>query len=236
MSNLRCFDTYNAIKFTSSDYTTNVKRRTLFKNAQTLAIGNASFQKGISANSIPPGYPIKKTGGRYFDPVYVSPNTASQQNGCLISARSYESLYDVLKGKHSTLNTFDLDNLLTVNGSAWVGTFSAINYDQKNINCAITNLPNGSCNVMNYEARQDYPPTGGLATFPGMIVDPSYEVFYPLCPSKGNNYNKNITFIFNIIAETQPEILKYLSVKSFTAVDQFPFPLNFNNTTCDPTK
>jgi len=236
MSNLRCFDTYNAIKFTASDYTTNVKRRTLFKNAQTLAIGNSSFQKGSPINSVPPGYLTKKTGVKYIGPVYVSPNTPTEQNGCLISARNYESLYDVLKGKHATVNTFDIDNLLTVNGAAWVGTFSAINYPLKNINCAITNVPNGNCNVINYPTKQDYPPTGNLTNFPGMIVDPSYEVFYPPCESKGNNYNKNVTFIFNIIAETQPEILKYLSTFSFTAVDQFPFPLNFNTTTCDPTK
>ena len=91
---------------------------------------------------------------------------------------------------------------------------------------------------MNYPNEQDYEPdpTGTLTDFPGMIVDPSYEVFYPTCESKGNNYNKNVTFIFNTIAEQNPDIVKYLSTFSLSKFNQFPYPLNFNSTSCNPNQ
>jgi len=234
MANLRCFDTYNATSFTGSDYIRGVKRKTLFQNAQTIAIGNSSYQKNIETNSISPGYHIKTTGGRYIGPVYVNPNTDTTKNGCLISAQSYDILYDVIKGRHSSVNNLDLDQVFSVNGAAWLGTFSAINYIDKNINCAITNLPSGDCNIMNYPNRQDYAPTSNLTEFPGMIVDPDYKVFYPTCDSKGNNYSKNVKFIFSKIAQESPVYLQYISTFTYGNEDKFPFPLNFNTTTCDP--
>lgn len=234
MANLRCFDTYNATNFTGSDYIQGVKRKTLFQNAQTIAIGNSSYQKGIAANSVSPGYHTKTTGGRYLGPVQVIPNDGATTNGCLISAQNYDILYDVIKGRHSSINNFDINELSSVNGSAWLGTFSSINYIKNDIDCAISNVPSGVCNVMNYPARQDYEPgeDGHLSTFPGMIVDPSYEVFYPTCASKGNNYNKNVTFIFDKIAIENPQLIQYLSTFSYGNESQFPFPLNFNTTSC----
>ena len=75
MANLRCFDTVNANNFTGSDYIQGVRRKTLFQNAQTIAIGNSSYQKGIETNSVSPGYHTKTNGSRYIGPVYVTPNT-----------------------------------------------------------------------------------------------------------------------------------------------------------------
>jgi len=233
MANLRCFDTVNANNFTGSDYIQGVRRKTLFQNAQTIAIGNSSYQKGIETNSVSPGYHTKTNGSRYIGPVYVTPNTNTEQNGCLISAKNYETLYDVIKGRHSSVDNFDVNKIASVNGSAWLGTFSSINYINKNIDCAITNLPaNSNCNYIDYTSKQDYEPDGNLSRFPGMIVDPSYEVFYPACESKGNNYSKNVTYIFDRIAVEQPQLIKYLSTFSYANESQFPFPLNFNTTTC----
>jgi hypothetical protein len=172
-------------------------------------------------------------------PVHVNPNTTTTQNGCLIAANSYELLYDVINGSHASLNNFDINDVISITGEAWLGTFASINYPDKGINCVISNTPNGNCNTMNYPNEQDYEPdpTGTLTDFPGMIVDPSYEVFYPTCESvKGNNYNKNVTFIFDKIAEQNPELLKYLSTFSFSDFNQFPYPLNFNSTSCNPNQ
>ena len=239
MANLRCFDTYNASNFTASDYIRLTRRKTLFQNAQTIAIGNASYQTSNPINSVSPGYHLKKTGGRYLGPVHVNPNTTTTQNGCLIAANSYELLYDVINGSHASLNNFDINDVISITGEAWLGTFASINYPDKGINCVILNTPNGNCNTMNYPNEQDYEPdpTGTLTNFPGMIVDPSYQVFYPTCESvKGNNYNKNVTFIFDKIAEQNPELLKYLSTFSFSDFNQFPYPLNFNSTSCNPNQ
>ena len=68
MAEFRCFDAFTLNNFSSSEYIKKRKRTTLFTNAQTIAIGNSNYQKGIAENSIPPGYLKKQTGGIYFKP------------------------------------------------------------------------------------------------------------------------------------------------------------------------
>jgi len=67
MANLRCFDTYNASNFTASDYIRLTRRKTLFQNAQTIAIGNASYQTGNPINSVRHGYHLKKQEADIWD-------------------------------------------------------------------------------------------------------------------------------------------------------------------------
>jgi hypothetical protein len=53
MSKFRCFDTYNLNNFSSSDYTKRRRRNTIFTEAQTIAIGNSSYQNGITSKFKP---------------------------------------------------------------------------------------------------------------------------------------------------------------------------------------
>jgi hypothetical protein len=236
MANFRCFNTYNSENLNASDYISYKKRSTLFKNAQTIAIGNSSYQKNSSINNISPGYHLKKTGGRYFGPVYINPNDVNITNkkGCLISANSYDILYDILKGYRVDTVDFDLNSVVSGLGFMWVGTFSLINYIEKNINCAVTNVPNGDCNVINYPSKQDYTPTyiKDLINYPGIIVDPNYEVFYPNCDTNITNYRKNVTFLFNQNTIIPPQVAAQKSLIGGNNIIAFPFPLNFNNTKC----
>lgn len=237
MSRFRCFDTYNLKKISSSDYTTDVKRKTIFNEYQTIAIGNFSYQNGVSQNAIPPGYLQKDNGAYYYGPVYVTTN-APNNNNCLIGAKNYELLYDVLFGSHPSPNNTNLE--LSYNGESWQGNILKTEFRPiGSIGPAIINIPNGTQNTMNYAARQDFSPKyedspNPPDAFPGMVIDPSYNIFYPRCDTKeiANNYIKNVRFNFTVAELENKELVNYMRENNSKQYKQFPYQLNFKDTTC----
>jgi hypothetical protein len=224
----RCFNTYNTTKMTGSDYITAKKRRTLFKASRTIAIGNSN---------IPAGYLVKQNNAIYNGPIYINPNTStSTSNGCLIGAKSYELLYDVIKGKPVDISHFDnIINPASSNAS-WSG--SIMTTAQKS---AISNMPstysNSVMDTMYYLPSQNfliYPKSLNDETndvFPGMIVDPTNTLFSPVC-NNGNNYIQNVDLIINKNTLTDKQIALFLSNNTTLDSGVFPYPVNFNNTTC----
>ena len=251
MAEFRCFDTYVLNNYSSSDYTKKKKRKTLFENAQTIAIGNSNYQQGISVNAIPPGYLQKTSGGTYYAPVYVG---TKGSNRCLLGANSYDLLYDVLYGAKPYNDTYkqiatDITDSLPIPPQDWVGNMMQINFKSEanpdvTIGPAICDKPaNGTPNKMDYAARQDFLPKyddvdGNPPTdFPGMSIDPEYNIFYPQCPSKykTNNYYKNIKYNSSILfssKETLPQTINFLNNKLYQNVKTFPYPLDFNASKC----
>lgn len=250
MTEFRCFDTYVLNNYSSSDYTKKKKRKTLFENAQTIAIGNSNYQQGISVNAIPPGYLPKTSGGTYYAPVYVG---TKGTNRCLLGANSYDLLYDVLYGSKPYNDTYkqiaiDITDSLPIPPQDWVGNMMQINFKSDAnpdsiIGPAICDIPaNGSPNKMDYAARQDFLPKyddidNPPINFPGMMIDPSYNIFYPQCPSKykTNNYYKNIKYNSSILfssKETLPQTISFLNNKLYQNVKAFPYPLDFNASKC----
>jgi len=239
MSRFRCFDTYNLKNTTSSQRTTEVKRRTIFTEYQTIAIGNVPFQKGLTTNVIPPGYLRKDNGSYYYGPVYVNTDDIALNN-CLIGAKNYELLYDMLFGAQPSPD--DIKNsVVTYDGSAWQG--NVLKTDTKtigNIGPAITNIPNGEPDKMNYMARQDFlpkydDPMNPPTEFPGIVIDPCYNMFYPRCSTEytSNNYIKNVKFNFTAAQLENTELINYLRTSSARQYKKFPYQLNFQNTTCE---
>lgn len=252
MSEFRCFDTFTSDNFSSSDYIKKRKRKTLFTNAQTISIGNSNYQKGITENAIPPGYMQKEDGGgTFFNPVYVG--TTESSSRCLIGAHSYDVLYDVLYGAPLTKDKVDRikngdTKALVTPGDSWIGNIMEIDFKVSNgypngskIGPAITTHPNGVPNKMHYPARQDflpkydedpYPPDD----FPGMVIDPCYNIFYPQCPSKykTNNYAKNVRYNRLVLLNSlsKQETFKFISNKLYQNVEKFPYPLDFSATSC----
>lgn len=251
MAEFRCFDTYVLNNYSSSDYTKKKKRKTLFENAQTIAIGNSNYQQGISTNAIPPGYLPKTNGSIYYAPVYVG---TKGDNRCLLGANSYDLLYDVLYGAKPYNDTYkqiatDITDSLPIPPQDWVGNMMQINFESEanpdsKIGPAICDIPaNGTPNKMDYAARQDFlpkyddPDGNPPADFPGMLIDPKYNVFYPQCPSKykTNNYYKNIKYNSSILfssKETLPQTINFLNNKLYQNVRAFPYPLDFNASKC----
>lgn len=241
MSKFRCFDTYNLNNYSSSDYIKHKRRNAIFTEAQTLAIGNASFQNNISVNSIPPGYLTKNNGSQYYGPIYVS-TQSPDLNNCLVGTRSYELLYDILLG--ASPSPSDIINGITPNltNASWEGNVSKISFlPFTNIGPALSAMPDCCCNMIDYASRQDFfpqydDPDGNPSTrYPGIIIDPCYNVFYNSCTStdKPNNYIKNVTYNFNEQKIINPDLVKYLSKSTSRNFTKFPYSLNFQNTTCE---
>ena len=243
MSKFRCFDTYNLTSSTCSDNTKRLKRQTIFTETQTIAIGNSSYQTGKTYGNITPGYKKKNDGVTYYGPVYINPQDENKNNGCLIGAKNYELLYDVLFGaQHATILDNVDENTLALSGSTWEGNVMGLKFQTiGTIGPAISNTPDGSSNYMVYPPRQDFIPAqhdtcgNPPINFPGIVVDPSYNIFYPRCGGKSidNNYIKNISYNFNEFQITTPEFINYLSHTSSTALKQFPYVLNYASTTCN---
>lgn len=240
MSRFRCFDTYNLQNTSSSDYTTERKRKTIFTEYQTIAIGNVNFQKGLTENVIPPGYLRKDNGAYYYGPVYVTTDDIAVNN-CLIGAKNYELLYDVLYGAQPSPD--DIKNIqVSYSGQAWQGNLFKINFKSidDNIGPAITDVPNGEPDKMRYAARQDFLPEyddipNPPNEFPGIMIDPCYNIFYPRCNTTdlANNYIKNVKFNFSSAQLFNSEIVKYIRTSSARQYSAFPYQLNFQNTTCE---
>ena len=250
MSEFRCFNSFNQNNFDSSDYIKKKKRKTIFNNAQTIAIGNSNYQKGITENSIPPGYIQKEDGGgTYFNPVFI--NNTDEGNRCLIGAHSYDVLYDVLYGAkpyndriNSLYNDIGSSPQVFFSSQGSVGNLMQIDFKNAplgTVGPAITNVPNGDANKMNFPARQDFlpkydDPENPPSEFPGMVIDPCYNIFYPVCSTKyrPNNYLKNIRFNSDTFKNklSQKEAIKFIEDKLYLNVNKFPYPLDFSATRC----
>lgn len=249
MSEFRCFDAYNLNNFSSSDYIKKKKRGTLFTNAQTIAIGNANYQKGVSENAVPPGYIQKEEGGEtFFNPVYV--DTTEEGSRCLIGAHSYDVLYDVLYGAKPSAQKYqqiadDIATAIPISSQAWVGSIMQTDFKDAplgKVGPAISNIPNGYANKMDFPARQDFlpkydDPENPPSEFPGMIIDPCYNIFYPVCSTKyrPNNYLKNIRYNPQIIFSSafgEKQTVAFLQNKLYQNVAKFPYPLDFSATSC----
>jgi hypothetical protein len=249
MSEFRCFDSFTLNNFSSSDYIKKKKRGTLFTNAQTIAIGNTNYQKGIEENSVPPGYIQKEEGGgTFFNPIYVGVTETSSR--CLIGAHSYDVLYDVLYGAPPTNKKYeaiaqDMATAIPITSEGWTGNIMEIDFKDAplgKIGPAISTTENGYQNKMHYPARQDFLPKyddveNNTAEFPGMVLDPSYNIFYPQCSSKykRNNYSKNVRYNPNVLF-SNPLVLnqtvKILQNRLYQNVEKFPYPLDFSATSC----
>ena len=240
MSKFRCFDTYNLNNYSSSDYIKRRRRNTIFTEAQTIAIGNSSYQNGITSNSIPPGYLKKTDGSLYYGPVYVS-TKSPDLNNCLVSARNYELLYDVLFG--ATPSPSDINGTdVNLTSSSWEGNVSKITFTPlSNTGPALSAIPDFSYDMIEYASRQDFfpsydDPAGNPSTkYPGIVIDPCYNIFYDSCTatSNPNNYMKNVTYNFDEQKLVNPDLVRYLSKTTSKTYTHFPYPLNFQTTTCE---
>lgn len=248
MSEFRCFDGFNLNNLCSSDYIKKKKRGTLFTNAQTISIGNANYQKGILNDAVPPGYLQKEDGGEtFFNPVYVG--TTEEGSRCLIGAHSYDVLYDVLYGANPTAEKYEefsqgIVTAIPFTNQGWVGSIMEIDFEGSplgKIGPGIINVTDGSANKMNYPAKQDFLPKYDrselINEFPGMIIDPCYNIFYPQCASryKRNNYLKNVRYnpliILNDVLGLK-QTVTFIQNKLYQNVNKFPYPLDFSATSC----
>jgi hypothetical protein len=202
MGSLRCFDTFNLSDYSSSDYIKSKRRKTIFKESKTISTTG--------------GYKIKDTGAKFIGPVYIK---TLNNKGCLVGAQNYDLLYDVIFGKNLIKQRTTNDLSLSYDYSLWLGNFMDTKYLNKSPICAKID---GSYNMIVYPTPQDFDiEITGVKNYPGLIVDPSYNIFYPRTLCTKNNYIKNVTFNFNSNLVLQRNTNNY-------SINQFPTPVTLN--------
>lgn len=167
----RCFNTYNNSIQTASDYMASLRQNTIYTDVAT-NIENGS------------GNPVKKDGYQYNDNFGTIPLTISNKYGCLVNAKSYDLLLDVTKGMmiHNTDLGFN-SNVLN-NNEAWDGNFFSVEYANKGVNVVVdTSYNAGNTNEIIFPqpiSAHDADLSFNNA-YPGVIVDPCYNIFYNPC-------------------------------------------------------
>jgi len=160
----RCFGSSNKSNSNSSDYTISNKQKTIFT--------------GI-VNQIPANF--NKTNGQKYNK-----NFGLDSNCNLTFSKNYELLLDVTKGRriaNPLLPTSNGDFIGTSSHEAWSGNLYSINYNNNGIiNVVDTSYNAGNNNTIIFPMTEP-------KLFPGIIVDPSYQIFYDECSSRNNNGN-----------------------------------------------
>ena len=215
-----CFSTPNK-SLNNSEYIERKKSKVLYRGAVKLAENNGVYNKKSS---------LGKNKGTYVGDINISRDGKK----CLIGAKNYSTLLSVTNGKYlvnpNSETTYISDKQL------WNGLM--YNMDLRS-NPTILSYPDGSENTFTYpvneNANNTYPsniPPKNL----GLVVDPSYTLFYPNCiltATKRSNcylkheraYQKYITNIEDIEKDYEKYITGY---NGYIGGYQYPQRFSFN--------
>lgn len=217
-----CFSTPNK-SLNSNEYIERKKSKVLYRGAVKLAENNGVYNKKSS---------LGKNKGTYVGDINISRDGKK----CLIGAKNYSTLLSVTNGKYlvnpNSETTYISDKQL------WNGLM--YNMDLTS-NPTILSYPDGSENTFTYpvneNANNTYPsniPPKNL----GLVVDPSYTLFYPNCiltATKRSNcylkheraYQKYITNIEDIEKDYEKYITGYNGyIGGYQYPQKFSFRVN----------
>ena len=182
MAKNRCFNTSNNTLQNASDYSIALKQKTIYSSvAQNMSLGG-------TAN------PQKTNGFLYNNNFGVVPLTSSASAGCLINSQSYDLLLNVTKGQ----SLYNADNGLPTNNQTlalntnelWAGNLFSMNYSAKNVNVVVdTSYNGGNTNeiIFPQPISAHNADLSFNTSYPGVIVDPSYLLFYNPCLTSFND-------------------------------------------------
>ena len=212
-----CFSTPNKDS-NSSDYISRKKSKTIYKNAIDLANNNGVYHK----KSV-----LGQNKGTYIGNINIS----RDGNKCLVSTKDYATLQSVTNGKH--LVNPDAAEIYLQKKQLWNGLMYNMDLSSNN---TIISYPDGTVNTFTY------PPTiNANNTYPnlippsdqGLIVDPSYNLFYPdgvLTESRDNCYVNDETAYQKRITLIQTQEKKYVDyVNNYGGyIGGYQYPQRFN--------
>ena len=118
-------------------------------------------------------------------------------NQCLAFAKSYELLLDVTKGKYYTAPVKDSN---WVSNEAWSAGLYSVDYSRNQVNTVVdTSYNAGNRNRIIFPMTQtaDIADISWNGLYPGVIVDPSYNIFYNQCKDQNNWRKKLVDMSFN---------------------------------------
>jgi len=175
MSEGRCFSNPNESN-SSSDYTRSTKQKTIFKDVVNQVQNQTNF--------------IKSNGVNYNQ-------NFGLHNQCLAFAKSYDLLLDVTKGKYYTKPVEDPN---WVSNEAWSAGLYSVDYSVNGVNVVVdTSYNAGNGNHIIFPMTQpdvvaDFSWNG---LYPGVSVDPNYDIFYNECEDENYWREKLVDMSFN---------------------------------------
>ena len=104
---------------------------------------------------------------------------------CLVSAKNYDLLLDLTKGKRFANPVLDGAGASTTD--LWVGNVLELDYNTneiipvKSIDISGTTIQDGSDNSILFPSPCLNDCSWNSTGYPGFTIDPSYKMFYPLC-------------------------------------------------------
>uniref|UniRef100_A0A6C0HG42 Uncharacterized protein n=1 Tax=viral metagenome TaxID=1070528 RepID=A0A6C0HG42_9ZZZZ len=218
MANNRCFNTSNNTIKSASDYSTSIKQKTLYSNiAKNMNLqGNAN--------------PLKKDGIRYNNNFGVVPLTGNNTAGCLINSQSYDLLLNVAKGQslynaeNNNIDHFNLSGVLVNSNESWAGNLFSMNYATHGIHTVVdTSYNAGNTNSIIYPQTisASAADLSFNTAYPGVIVDPSYEIFYNTCLT---SYNDGKNPWLNLVDVSFNNTSYYKTALKNDPFDNFNYP------------
>ena len=112
-------------------------------------------------------------------------------NQCLAFAKSYELLLDVTKGKYYTAPTQDPN---WISNEAWSAGLYSVDYSANQVNTVVDtsyNAGNGNHIIFPMTQPAEIADISWNGLYPGVRVDPSYNIFYNRCKDQ-NYWRKNL--------------------------------------------
>jgi hypothetical protein len=173
MSEDRCFSNPNKYE-TSSDRTKQTKQKTIFKDI---------------VNQVQTNF-IKSNGVKYNE-------NFGLHNQCLAFAKSYDLLLDVTKGKYYTKPVEDSN---WTSNEAWSAGLYSVDYSANNVKTVVdTSYNAGNSNQIIFPMTQpaELADISWNGLYPGVRVDPSYNIFYNECDNENYWREKLVDMSFN---------------------------------------
>ena len=171
----RCFSSPNESE-TSSDYTKTTKQKTIYTDIVKQVQSQTNF--------------IKSNGVNYNE-------NFGLHNNCLAFAKSYDLLLDVTKGKYLCSPTEDPN---WVSNESWSAGLYSVDYSANGVNVVVDtsyNAGNGNHVIFPMTQPAFLADISWNGLYPGVIVDPSYNIFYNECNDQNNWRKKLVDMSFN---------------------------------------
>ena len=171
----RCFSNSNGSN-SSSDYTRSTKQKTIFTDVVNQVQNQTNF--------------IKNNGVNYNE-------NFGLHNNCLAFAKSYDLLLDVTKGKYYTTPVEDPN---WNSNEAWSAGLYSVDYPANNVNVVVDtsyNAGNGNRIIFPMTQSAELAEISWNGLYPGVRVDPSYNIFYNECNDQNNWRKKLVDMSFN---------------------------------------
>ena len=202
----RLFPTSNKI-YLSSDYTDYKRQTTVYNSVKT----NKLYQN------------------KNYESNFILTKLTIDNSSCVVASNSYKNLLDINKG-YNLCNPCNISNNFT---DSTIG--SLLNVDMSNVaglrdlswNSSTLKLESGSLNIMQFPPpSQQSTDLWNTNSYPGFILDPSFQLTWDKCNDNINNYD--ITSIKNLGSLIDLSSNLYYGFNNTKKLNGFKYPSKIN--------